>query len=192
MAGTNVKIVKSAFRDFEREMDEVVYNRLFAWCEQILGLAIEFRERDRNAHNFTGNLLNSIVVILYTNTRNRRNTADFFFATEEVRPAIAPKMSSVTSRGGKRKNLYHFHPDYDQRDSKFRPTVPVNGRWGYEDATRFASNYKPSMNVPFTIVLAYTVEYAEFIEQQRHTAGYIKMLNSTKKAAIDFVGLQAA
>ena len=46
--------------------------------------------------------------------------------------------------------------------------------------------------MPFTIVLAYTVEYAEFIEQQRHTAGYIEMLKSTKKAAIEFVGLQAA
>lgn len=185
-------VVKRAARAFEAEMDKEIYSSLFKWCEQILSLAIEFRERDRKAHNFTGNLLNSIVVILYTDTKTIRNTADFFFAAEEVRPAIAPKMSSKTSRGGTRKNYYHFRPDYDQRDSRFKPTIPTSGKWGQEDATRFASNYKPSKKMPFTIVLAYTVEYAEFIEQQRHTAGYIEMLKSTKKAAIEFVGLQAA
>ena len=104
-------VVKRAARAFEAEMDKEIYSSLFKWCEQILSLAIEFRERDRKAHNFTGNLLNSIVVILYTDTKTIRNTADFFFAAEEVRPAIAPKMSSKTSRGGTRKNYYHFRPD---------------------------------------------------------------------------------
>ncbi len=191
MAGTNVNIVKKAASAFQLQMDDVVHDRLFGWCESILGLAIEFRERERAAHNFTGNLLNSIVVILYTNTKGRPNEADFFFASEEVRTAIKPKMSSTTTRGGKRKNFYHFRPDYDLRNSKFMPTVPTNGQWGRDDAVKFASSYRPSKNLPFTIVLAYTVEYAEFIEQQRHTAGYIQMMRSTKRAAVDFVGLKA-
>ena len=185
-------VVKKAARDFERLMEQTIYDTLFKWCGQTLDLAIELRERDRNAHNFTGNLLNSIVVILYTRTKRIPQTVDFFFAAEEVKPAIAPKMSSVTTRGKARKNLYHFHPDYDQRDSRYRPTIPVNGRWGYEDAAKFANSYSPTMDVPFTIVVAYTVEYAEFIEQQRHTAGYLQIKKATEKAAVQFIGLKAA
>ena len=39
------------------------------WCRNILDAAIKARQKNPQAHNFTGNLLNSIVVCLYKNGR---------------------------------------------------------------------------------------------------------------------------
>lgn len=187
----NTKAINNAFKAFRWEINETLYGVLFNWCDRILDLAIEFRMRDRKAHNFTGNLLNSIVVILYANTENIKRKVDFFAVeNDNVKIAIRPKMSSVTTRGGARKYRYRFHPDYDQRDSSFMPSVPTNGGWGYEDAQKFASTYVPKAKTDFVIVVAYTTEYAEFIEQQRHTAGFMSIMKSTEKAAVEFIGLK--
>ena len=58
---------------------------------------------------------------------------------------------------------------------------------GAYDARMFFASYKPDGNNMFDIVVAYPVEYAEFIEIQRGTAGFMQTLQYVDRIGITFL-----
>ena len=110
------------------------------WCSHILDAAIKARQKNPQAHNFTGNLLNSIVVCLYKNGR----PIIAYFSSDIVPEAIMPKMKKRL-----RKRVF-FKRDYDGEESAYLPTIETNGGWGKDDAQEFFESYKPKGNNLFT------------------------------------------
>ena len=129
-------------------------------------------------HNFTGNLLNSIVVCLY----REKSPTIAYFSSSLVPEAIRPKMS------GPRRRAYVFRPDYDGvYGSKYRPEVKTNKGWGRDDAENFFESYIPNGRNLFDIVVAYTVEYADWVNQQRGTTGILETWKEAKSTGMTFM-----
>lgn len=150
------------------------------WCSHILDAAIMARQRNPKAHNFTGNLLNSIVVCLYKN----RQPVMAWYAHDRVPEAIMPKM-----RKRLRKRIF-FKRDYDGEESAYLPTVETNGGWGYEDAQEFFETYTPKGNYLFDIVVAYPVEYGEWVQMQRATTGILNVWSFAERTGRTFMRLK--
>ena len=68
--------------------------------------------------------------------------------------------------------------------------VPDAIRKGIEDAYEFISTFKPDTS-GFVIVVAYTTDYATWVEQQRQTTGFINTLQYAKKVAMQMFELKA-
>lgn len=180
----NRDVVDKAFEDFEKKMLKKIKERIVKWCGDLVSKAVEMRLGDPKAHNFTGNLINSIFVCLYENG----NPTDIWYASEQpnVRPAIRVKMTA-------RNRPYFFqNGDYDGSNSKFRAEVPTNQGWGIDDAKAFYSSYRPQGNNEFDIVVGYAVEYADFVQQKRKTTGYLEMIGYTRHSGMTFMQLKAA
>lgn len=150
------------------------------WCSHILDAAIMARQRNPKAHNFTGNLLNSIVVCLYKN----RQPVMAWYAADRVPEAIMPKM-----RLRKRKRVF-FKRDYDGEESAYLPTIETNGGWGYEDAQEFFESYTPKGNYLFDIVVAYPVEYSGWVQMQRATTGILNTWQYAERTGRTFMRLK--
>ena len=186
MADNNSVISEAIKRFYEKTVKPKTYQRLYGWCEMLIKSAVQFRLSAANAHNFTGNLINSIVVILYEGTSH----ANFFSNTVTKKGPIRAEMSSKNARGKNRKYKIHFRPDWEGKHSGYLPEVPTDGSWGEQDASDFAMRYRPRVNGEYAVVVAYTSEYAAWVEWQRHTTGYFEMLKHTEDTAISFVGLK--
>ena len=150
------------------------------WCRNILDAAIKARQKNPQAHNFTGNLLNSIVVCLYKNAK----PAIAYFSSDIVPEAIMPKMKKRL-----RKRVF-FKRDYDGEESAYLPTIETNGGWGKDDAQEFFESYKPKGNNLFDIVVAYTVEYANWVQMERGTAGILNTYAYAERTGKTFLKLK--
>lgn len=131
--------------------------RTLAFAKTFLSVAFSNRVNGEG-HNFTGNLINSILVAVYEDG----NPIKAFFASKEfnLRPAIQGKMTT-TQRGRTKK--YVFMPDYEGSMSTFNADVKTNKGKGIDDAIKFVNTYKPSGRDMFHIVVAIPVEYADYI-----------------------------
>ena len=147
-------------RQMESKYDEME-SRFKKHCDDICEQAVDFRLDNPNAHDFTGNLLNSIVVALY----RRGKLVQATFSSSMVPGEIAPKMTK-----GK---FYHWKPDYQGDERTFLPDVQTDEGYGKYDAQSFVVYYKPDPKAVFEIVCAYTAEYATWVEQQRNTTGFL-------------------
>jgi len=176
MAGANVKEVKRAFKEFEAEMVEKSLKWVESYAQGIIYKAIEFRKNQPGAHDYTGNLLNSIVAAVYYNKELKRA---FFSGESGIRQ---PRYYEMTASRGK---PYFFKVDYEGKRSYFDPEIETLRRKGIDDAYEFVSTYQPNMN-GFVVVVAYTTEYAEFVELQRATTGYLNTFNYAKKLGMNF------
>ena len=107
-----------------------------------------------------------------------------WYAADRVPEAIRPKMKQR-----KRKRVF-FRPDYDGENSAYLPTVDTNGGWGVDDAQDFFENYTPKGKNLFDIVIAYPVEYANWIEQNRATTGILNSYLFAKRTGIQFLQLK--
>ena len=180
MAKNKVTIAKAV----EQYKNDVIIPTMEAelkkWCSHILDAAIMARQRNPRAHNFTGNLLNSIVVCLYKN----RQPVMAWYAHDRVPEAIMPKMKKRL-----RKRIF-FKRDYDGESSAYLPTVETNGGWGYEDAQEFFESYTPKGNHLFDIVVAYPVEYANWVQMQRATTGILNTWQFAERTGRTFMRLK--
>lgn len=158
----------------------VMEAELKKWCWNILQSAIQARQRNPKAHNFTGNLLNSIVVCLYKNSE----PVIAYYASDIVPEAILPKMKKRL-----RKRVF-FSKDYDGESSAYLPTVETNGGWGKDDAQEFFETYKPKGNNLFDIVVAYTTEYADWVEVNRATTGILNSYAYAERTGRTFMRLK--
>lgn len=181
---SNSDTIEKAFEDFEKEIRNETRRALNEWCWTIIETAVMAREKNPNAHDFTGNLLNSIVVCLYENG----NPYAPYYASDVpgVTPAIRRKMKKRLRR------RVFFNPDYEGVNSAYLPTVDTNGGWGREDAEAFFSMFKPAGKNMFDVVVAYTVEYADWVDMQRKTTGFLETRKFVERTGITFMQLKAA
>lgn len=155
MSATKAHIIKTIDGYYKAIVDEVE-KRCVTYCEDLCKAAIRFRLAEPEAHNYTGNLLNSIVVCLY---RQKKPTIAFY-ATDYIEDEIRVKMTAPSK--------YVFSHDWDNyyrggsRPTAYRPKVPTDEGRGRFDAKDFFAQYKPQGSNLFDIIVAYTVEYAEF------------------------------
>lgn len=177
----NKQVITKAVADYEKNVIiPTMEKALKKWCWQILNAAILARQRNPKAHNFTGNLLNSIVVGLYRN----KKPVIAYYASDLVPEAIRPKM-----RKRERRRVF-FHRDYDDKDSAYLPTIDTNGGWGKDDAEEFFESYRPKGNYLFDIVVAYSVEYANWVQMQRATTGILNTLQYAERTGRTFLRLK--
>lgn len=152
--------IESAMKSFMQEAYADVSSRVGVFARALLTEAIANREMAPNKHNFTGNLLNSIVVCVYED--NKPQTA--YYPAQYGIKAIRFKMTAPRSYGFKR--------DYEGTESHYDPEIETNEGWGEEDAKEFFQEYNPGSRAKYCIVVAYTTEYASFVEAVRHTTGF--------------------
>lgn len=168
MANDNGEILRVSI---EKQLEKV-YDRkekeLKKYCDVLCERAIDFRLAEPEAHDFTGNLLNSIAVVLY----RRGKLVQATLSSSMVPGEIARKMTA-----GK---FYHFKPDYSGVERTYQPEVKTDEGYGKYDAQSFVLYYEANPNAIFEIVCAYTVEYAKFVEMQRHTTGYLNEVSFIK------------
>lgn len=192
MAGRNTMVIKKAFEGYAEHIDKVTYNALDKWCQEILRSAIQFRLREPEGHNFTGNLINSICVVLY---RRSKGTKKSYFAYDSLKLPIRSELSGMTSRGTYRRNRIWFRPDWSGEQSVLKGSklIPTDKSWGQNDAVQFANYWTPSNpSCDFVICVAYTSEYASFVEHERNTTGILQTESFVGHSAIEWVGLKAA
>ena len=179
MAGTNKDILDQAFKDYELYICDKTEDTLREWCDDLLYNAVKWRVKNPEAHNFTGNLLNSIVVGLY----RERACVYACYAAGQVPKAIRPKMTA-------RRYAYHFRWDYDKaQNTRYKAEVQTDRGWGEEDAEKFVMSYKPDGHNLFDIVVAYTVEYADWVNMQRGTTGIMQTWQQAKISGMTFMQL---
>ena len=147
-------------KQLESKYDEMEV-KLRKFCDDICEKAVDFRLNEPNAHDFTGNLLNSIAVALYRKGKLVQAT----FSSSIVPAAIAPKMTFP--------KYYHWKPDYQGTERTYEAEVETDGGYGKYDAQSFVVYYEPNKKAIFEIVCAYTTEYAQFVEMQRNTTGFL-------------------
>lgn len=190
MAGTrtaNRQVIKSFFKNIGRQVvqetgktvNDTIYIELAKYCENLLlDAVIENRRRNPNAHQFTGNLINSIVVILFDKSEG---SIDTFFAYDRLKNPIRREMSALTTRGTLRKNKIRFSPDWQNAESAYRPQVVTDESYGQDDARAFASSWRPSTGKQYEICVAYTSEYAEWVELHNQSIGYANSVAYVKR-----------
>lgn len=179
MSATNKAVIHKAFADYHKQILDEVEIRCRKFCTDLCQEAINARQNTEGAHNFTGNLLNSIVVCLY----REREPINAYYAAQYVPKAIQVKM-----RERKRKS-YRFNPDYDGDKSHYLPTVQTNGGWGEDDARNFFQNYTPKGKNLFDIVIAYPVEYANWIEIKRGSTGIMRAYSWSEQVSVQYLKL---
>lgn len=180
MPGTNRQIVQQALAEYKIAIFDEVEKRCRKFCTDLCQEAINARQNADGAHNFTGNLLNSIVVCLYRN----KEPINAYYAAHYVPKAIQVKM-----RYRKRKR-YRFSHDYDGDSSVYLPTVQTNGGWGEDDARRFFQDYVPQGKNLFDIVVAYPVEYGNWVEQKRGTTGILRSYAHAEAVGVTYLKLE--
>lgn len=173
------EFVNKAFEEYRRQMEDEVEERCRSFCAELCRLAVWYRLREPEAHNFTGNLINSIVVALY----RKKKPIYMSYASDIMPKAIMVKMTKSHGR-------YVFKRDYDSEEySAYVPEVETNGSLGIYDAMRVAQSYKPVGKNMFDILVAYSTEYAEFVENERATTGFLNTYDHAKYIGIKFLGL---
>lgn len=171
----NKKIIGDAFENFRLNVMPVeIIKELKLICQNLLISAIHYRLRlshSGGGHDFTGNLINSIVVVLYQDGE----IADVWAAGEhgQIKKPICRKMTA-------RKKAYYYSNDYSNTQSKYRAEIETNRGVADEDIEQFLNSNAPSVQKGFCVTVAYTVEYAEWVEIERQTTGYVQ----TKKKAV--------
>lgn len=174
MSGISPRQAIQKIEAYKKAITDEIERRCTQYCSELCLQAIQSRRNNPDAHNFTGNLLNSIVVGLYREGIPRYA----YYASQYVQSAIQVKMS---------RGRYHFDPDYDGTKSSYVPVVKTNGGWGEEDAKNFFESYRPKGKNLFDIVVAYPVEYADFIEKLRGTTGIMETWAEAKQIGREYL-----
>lgn len=164
------------------KLHEEILNKIevsvFKYGYNLLQRAIHYRMRIPDAHDFTGNFLNSIVVCVY---RNNQPRIAYFPQDLNIKKATFKKMST------RKKRSYIFSPDYQGSYSKYKPEIETDKGWGIDDAMNFVARYRPNSGSAFDIVVCYPVEYANFIEEDRKTTGITSTYLYARRATLHYL-----
>lgn len=177
----NSKVIRSAFKKWEKDIEAAVLKEIENLAQNLIYEAIKARMAEPEAHNFTGNLLNSIVAAVY---KDKELDKAFFASDTGIRQ---PRYYEMTASHGR----YHFKIDYSGQESNYEPEIETLHRKGKDDAYEFISTYRPTVN-GFVVVVAYTAEYATWVEIERSTTGYIRTLNKAKTLALKMFELKSS
>lgn len=182
MAG--ISVASAAVKDYRKYITSEVEKGCRRLCEYLCVQAVKERKAAPGAHDFTGNLITSIVVCMY-----KKGTAqDAWYAAQ-----YEPKAIRIKMRQRPTKKRYYFKTDYSgAQGTSYTPppgSPDVSGRYGVDDAKNFFNSYKPAGGHDYTIVIAYPVEYAEWVETQRATTGYMQTFAWAKSVGIEYLKL---
>lgn len=184
MSGTNAQIIHNAIAKYRTDIFDEVETRCRKFCTELCQEAIRARKNAPGAHDFTGNLITSIVVCLYRD----RIAQDAWYASMYEKKAIRIKMRQRAV-----KKRYYFKTDYSgEQKTTYTPpddSPQVNGRYGVDDAKEFFQSYRPKGKNLFDIVIAYPVEYAEWVEQHRATTGILRAYSFADNVGVTFLQL---
>lgn len=178
----------------QKQIEGIVRSKCRTLTLRICKRALEYREKLTQSgigHNYTGNLINSIVCALYTDGK-----LDYTVYGSKLvgRPPIMAKMTNKKDGGGRtyyygarfqehlakqrgkgRTNAYvsgHEGPDWDDGSSSYFATIRTDTTKTPEaEVQHFVDSYKPAITKGYVIVLAYPVEYADYIENLRSSTG---------------------
>lgn len=167
--------VRNAFKAFKKEIEDTCLREISLYAQNIIYKAIEFRKRNPKAHDFTGNLLNSIVAAVYHDGELKNA---YFSGETGIKKPRYYEMTASHNKGH-----YHFNIDYSGVESNYVATIETLRRKGLDDAYEFISEYSPKIK-GFVVVVAYTTDYANFVEMERQTTGYINTLKYAEKVAM--------
>ena len=157
---------------------------LIKYCDIICREMVNNRLQNPNAHNFTGNFLNSMVAGLFE--RGTLVYASFAFDKAGLKAPIQVKMTRRrVGKGGKKLGSYFFRVDYSGDQTSYTPRVETDQNYGQYDAYKFIHSYKPNNKSVFEIGVGYTTEYANFIEFQNHSTGVIETYHFIADTALD-------
>ena len=171
-------LVNEAFKEYRKQMEDEIEKRCRSFCAELCKAAVDFRLKKVavGAHNFTGNLINSIVVVLYRYGKPIHAS----YANDIMPDAIQFKM---TASHGK----YYFRRDYDgEEHTVYIPEIETNEFLGLDDAMYVAADYKPAGRNMFDILVAYSAEYAEFVGEN---TGIINTYAHAEKVGVEFFSL---
>ena len=185
MSGTNAEIVRKAIAKYRSDIFDEVEKRCRKLCTDLCQEAIKDRKNAPGAHDFTGNLITSIVVCLYKNG----SALDAWYASMYEKKAIQIKM-----RYRPKRRHYHFKVDYSgEHNTVYLPPdngPDVSGRYGVDDAKEFFRSYRPRGKNLFDIIVAYPVEYAEWVEQHRATTGILQAYAHAEEVGVTYLMLK--
>lgn len=181
----NRAVIDKAFKGFEKQILSQTEERLKSWCYDLMVLAYKNRLSNPRAHDFTGNLINSIMVGLY-----RKGNPTYVCIVGDRGVVKAPITGKMSIRSNGRPQ--NFKEDWSGDKSSYSPTVSTNRGNGVRDASEFFRSYRPSGRNAFDVVVAYPVEYASWVEQERQTTGYLQTLADAKATGITFMELKSA
>lgn len=181
---SNQAVIDRAFKDFQNHIDKEVTKQLNLICQNILFKAIRARLSQQEGHDYTGNLINSIVVILY----DEGEISNVWTAGNDgmIKGPVSGKMYA-------RKKPFIFAQDYSGRNySRYKAEVPTNKGYADEDVERFIVSHQPFFTKGYCITVAYAVEYADWVETQRQTTGYLESLKyAGRQMRLSFIPLAA-
>jgi hypothetical protein len=181
--GKNRNAIAKSFYGFRSQVSSEVRKHLYVLCDNILAKAFSARESAPGSHDFTGNLVNSIVVVLYDDGE----IAHVLRMGEEgmVRHPISRKMSA-------RKKPYFFSQDWSGAQSRYTADVKTNRGFASDDIEHFLFTHRPAYTDGYCVTVAYTVEYADWVESQRRTTGFLESrAYAGKLMRISFVPLKS-
>lgn len=191
------EIEKAIDEYYKKDMTPVIYKDLAEWCKSLIRYAVEERLHSIGGHNFTGNLINSIVVILYSKQQKKKEA--YYSNTISGKPAIMHEVSALNARGRLRAYDIHFRPgsrfpspDWSGTFSTLKASsiIPTDESMGFMDAVNFVRMWKPLTGKDFEVCVAYTSEYASFVEAERHTTGFLGTMNYAEYTAVNWIGLK--
>lgn len=185
----NKMVIRNFFKNFEKQIidekfgktvGDVIIGELQLFAQNIVYKAVQEREKNPHKHDFTGNLLNSIVSAVY---KDKQFSKAFFSAEIGLK---SPRYYEMTASHGK----YHFKIDYEGKESNYDPEIETLRRKGIDDAYEFISTYTPDIN-GYVIVVAYTTDYADWVERQRATTGFLATMRYAEKCALKMFPLRS-
>lgn len=149
-------------------MDEIE-RRCDKYLDQLLDAAIKYRLTNEDAYDFTGNLINSICVGLW----RERKLVKAVYSSNKVPKAVWSKATAMYDKDGNPVRHYLAYDYSGGVDTYLTAEVNTNRGWGKTDALMFINSYQPEGDNYFDIVVAYTTEYALFVERVRKTTGIL-------------------
>lgn len=188
----NKMVIRNFFKNFGKQIvdekfgmtvDDVILGELQLFAQNIVYKAVEEREKNPQKHDFTGNLLNSIVSAVY---KDKQFKKAFFSADIGLKKPRYYEMTASHKGTGK----YHFKIDYEGKESNYKAEIETLHRKGVDDAYEFISTYMPDIN-GYVIVVAYTTDYADWVEQQRATTGFLATKRYAEKCAMKMFPLRS-
>lgn len=173
--------VEKAFKEYKEEtVFPRVEKKVLYTAELLVRKAIFYRNTAPEKHNFTGNLLASIVACVYKKGRPLKA----FYASDKVIGVIDYKMSAPKH--------YQFREDYEGLHTPpigYNPDIVTNKGLGEDDARKFFEEYRPEYNDLYCIVLAYTTEYADWVEGKSRTTGFAYVYTDMEENGWKFLQL---
>lgn len=166
--------VEDMLRSIQGAIERSVRQKLDGLAKQILERALYYRSQLVGmdiGHNFTGNFVNSIGVGIYIYGYFQRG----YYASQEIgKDPVMGKMTTLKS-GGSRKYTFSInagHPDFQGEDSSYLAKIKTDmktvNKGMVEEVLR---SIHPHNKNGYSVILAYSVEYAEFIENIRSSTG---------------------